>query len=89
MEVLLTHAVIQVLSRYCMFCFGTRNPTLIYCNCSAEKYKVMRRAAQAILTPQASARHLPIQQAESIQLVHDILETPEASRRNGNPFQHS
>ncbi|KAJ7312967.1 cytochrome P450 [Mycena albidolilacea] len=34
----------------------------------SEKWKVMRRAAQAILTPQASARHLPIQQAESIQL---------------------
>ncbi|KAF8216492.1 cytochrome P450 [Mycena galopus ATCC 62051] len=43
-----------------------------------EKWKILRRAAQATLTPQASARHLPIQQAEAIQLVHDILQSPES-----------
>ncbi|KAF7328702.1 Cytochrome p450 [Mycena sanguinolenta] len=44
----------------------------------SEKWKILRRAAQAILTPQASARHLPIQQAEIIQLVHDLLRSPES-----------
>ncbi|KAJ7745924.1 cytochrome P450, partial [Mycena maculata] len=34
--------------------------------------------ADAILTPQASARHLLIQQAEAIQLLHDILVCPES-----------
>ncbi|KAJ7040944.1 cytochrome P450 [Mycena alexandri] len=41
-----------------------------------EDWKILRGAAQAILTPQATARHLHIQHAESIQLVHDILNTP-------------
>ncbi|KAJ6482546.1 cytochrome P450 [Mycena sanguinolenta] len=44
----------------------------------SEKWKILRRAAQAILTPQASARHLPIQQAETIQLMHDLLRSPES-----------
>ncbi|KAF7369235.1 putative cytochrome P450 [Mycena venus] len=43
-----------------------------------EKWKILRSAAQAILTPQASARHLPIQQAEAVQLAHDILQSPES-----------
>ncbi|KAJ7149143.1 cytochrome P450 [Mycena filopes] len=43
-----------------------------------EDWKMLRNAAQAILTPQASARHLHIQQAEAIQLVHDLLCTPES-----------
>ncbi|KAJ6551143.1 cytochrome P450 [Mycena capillaripes] len=43
-----------------------------------EKWRTLRRAAHTTLTPQASLRHLPIQQAETIQLVHDILQSPEA-----------
>ncbi|KAJ7916803.1 cytochrome P450 [Mycena leptocephala] len=43
-----------------------------------EKWRILRRAAQATLTPEASSRHLPIQQAESIQLVYDILHSPQS-----------
>ncbi|KAJ6551141.1 cytochrome P450 [Mycena capillaripes] len=43
-----------------------------------EKWRILRKAAQATLTPQAATRHLPIQQAETIQLVYDILHSPES-----------
>ncbi|KAJ7445959.1 cytochrome P450 [Mycena galericulata] len=43
-----------------------------------DTWRTLRRAAHAILTPQATARHLPIQQAEATQLLHDILCTPES-----------
>ncbi|KAJ7234772.1 cytochrome P450 [Mycena haematopus] len=42
-----------------------------------ENWRTLRRVAHAILTPQASAWHLPIQQAEATQLLHDILCHPE------------
>ncbi|KAF8160325.1 cytochrome P450 [Mycena galopus ATCC 62051] len=42
-----------------------------------EKWRSLRRAAHAILTPQATALHMPIQQAEASQLLHDILCHPE------------
>ncbi|KAJ7640418.1 cytochrome P450 [Mycena polygramma] len=42
-----------------------------------ENWRTLRRTAHAILTPQASARHLPIQQAEATQLLHDIVIRPE------------
>ncbi|KAJ7472456.1 cytochrome P450 [Mycena galericulata] len=41
-------------------------------------WRTLRRTAHAILTPQATARHLPIQQTEATQLLHDILERPES-----------
>ncbi|KAF7328682.1 putative cytochrome P450 [Mycena sanguinolenta] len=43
-----------------------------------ETWSTLRRTAHAVLTPQASVRHLPIQQAEASQLLHDILHQPEA-----------
>ncbi|KAJ7443872.1 cytochrome P450 [Mycena latifolia] len=43
-----------------------------------EIWKTLRQTAQAVLTPQASNRHRPIQQAEATQLLHDILESPES-----------
>ncbi|KAJ7677849.1 cytochrome P450, partial [Mycena polygramma] len=42
-----------------------------------EKWRILRRAAQATLTPQASMLHLPIQQAETVQLLYDILRSPD------------
>ncbi|KAJ6451900.1 cytochrome P450 [Mycena sanguinolenta] len=45
-----------------------------------ENWRTLRRTAHAILTPQASARLLPIQQAEASQLLHDILRHPQARR---------
>jgi len=42
-----------------------------------ENWRTLRRTAHAILTPQASARHVPIQQAEASQLLHDILRHPQ------------
>ncbi|KAJ7916679.1 cytochrome P450 [Mycena leptocephala] len=44
----------------------------------AENWRTLRRTAHAILTPQASARHLPIQRAEASQLLHDISRHPQA-----------
>ncbi|KAJ7445976.1 cytochrome P450 [Mycena galericulata] len=43
-----------------------------------DTWRTLRRAAHAILTPQATARHLPIQRAEATQLLHDILCTPQS-----------
>ncbi|KAJ6449331.1 cytochrome P450 [Mycena sanguinolenta] len=42
-----------------------------------ENWRTLRRTAHAILTPQASARHIPIQQAEASQLLYDILRHPQ------------
>ncbi|KAK7016901.1 putative cytochrome P450, partial [Favolaschia claudopus] len=43
----------------------------------SEKWRTLRRTAHAILTPQASLKHIPIQRAEATQLLHDILHKPE------------
>ncbi|KAJ7621451.1 cytochrome P450 [Roridomyces roridus] len=42
-----------------------------------ENWRTLRRAAHTILTPQESRKHLPIQQAEATQLLHDILSQPD------------
>ncbi|KAJ7763169.1 cytochrome P450 [Mycena maculata] len=42
-----------------------------------DTWRTLRRTAHAILTPQATSRHLPIQLAEATQLLHDILRTPQ------------
>ncbi|KAL0954810.1 hypothetical protein HGRIS_003756 [Hohenbuehelia grisea] len=42
-----------------------------------EDWRVLRKAAHTILTPQASDRHLPIQKAEAYQLLYDLLVQPE------------
>ncbi|KAK7689440.1 hypothetical protein QCA50_007232 [Cerrena zonata] len=41
-------------------------------------WKRMRKGIQLFLTKEACARHMPIQRAEGIQLMHDILEQPRA-----------
>ncbi|KAJ7444582.1 cytochrome P450 [Mycena galericulata] len=43
-----------------------------------DTWRTQRRITHAILTPQAAARHLPIQQTEATQLLHDILERPQS-----------
>ncbi|ESK84986.1 cytochrome p450, partial [Moniliophthora roreri MCA 2997] len=43
-----------------------------------ENWRTLRRTAHTILTPQQSAKHLPIQRAEATQLLFDILQTPES-----------
>ncbi|ESK89761.1 cytochrome p450 [Moniliophthora roreri MCA 2997] len=43
-----------------------------------ENWRTLRRTAHAILTPQQSAKHLPIQRAEATQLLFDMLQTPES-----------
>ncbi|KAJ7916802.1 cytochrome P450 [Mycena leptocephala] len=43
-----------------------------------EKWRILRRAAHATLTPEASARLLPIQKAETVQLIYDILHSPQS-----------
>lgn len=42
-----------------------------------ENWRILRKAAHAILTPNAVAAHVPIQIAESIQVMYDFLKTPE------------
>ncbi|KAI0793050.1 cytochrome P450 [Irpex lacteus] len=42
-----------------------------------EKWRSLRRGAHEILTPQASMNHRPMQDAESAQLMYDILRSPE------------
>ncbi|KDQ16557.1 hypothetical protein BOTBODRAFT_54002 [Botryobasidium botryosum FD-172 SS1] len=42
-----------------------------------ENWRLLRKAAHTILTPQACTKHLPIQQAEAIQLLFDILKRPD------------
>ncbi|KAJ7604491.1 cytochrome P450 [Roridomyces roridus] len=42
-----------------------------------DTWRALRRAAHSILTPKATARHLPIQIAEATQLLYDMLCTPE------------
>lgn len=44
-----------------------------------DSWKVLRKAAQAILTPQAIYQHLPIQKAEATQLMYDCLKSPKVS----------
>ena len=46
-----------------------------------ESWKILRRAAQAILTDQATNRNSLIQKAESTQLMFDMLRTPEVCSR--------
>ncbi|KAJ7621343.1 cytochrome P450 [Roridomyces roridus] len=41
-------------------------------------WRTLRKTAHAILTPQATALHLPIQRAEATQLLHDILGSPKS-----------
>lgn len=42
-----------------------------------DSWKVLRKAAQAVLTPQATNRHLPLQKAEATQLMYDFVKSPE------------
>ncbi|KAF8130948.1 cytochrome P450 [Mycena galopus ATCC 62051] len=43
-----------------------------------QTWKTLRKTAAAILTPQVTTRHLPIQRAEAVQLLHDILHSPQS-----------
>ncbi|KAF8164128.1 cytochrome P450 [Mycena galopus ATCC 62051] len=45
---------------------------------STSTWKILRNTSGAILTAQAAAQHLPIQQAEATQLLYDILRSPKA-----------
>ncbi|KAF9007716.1 cytochrome P450 [Hymenopellis radicata] len=41
-------------------------------------WRVLRKGAHTVLTPQAAARHIPIQQAEATQLMYDLMREPDA-----------
>ncbi|EIN10089.1 cytochrome P450 [Punctularia strigosozonata HHB-11173 SS5] len=43
----------------------------------SEQWRLIRKAAHSMLTPQASDKYIPIQKAESVQLMYDILNKPE------------
>jgi len=42
-------------------------------------WKKQRKAMRSFLTPQSLEKNLPTQKAESIQLLHDVLTSPEVS----------
>ncbi len=46
--------------------------------------RALRKGAQVVLTPQASARHFPIQEAEAKQLMYDFMRQPKVCRRSFN-----
>jgi hypothetical protein len=43
----------------------------------ADNWRASRKAYQAILTAQATNAYLPIQKAETTQVLYDIMKTPE------------
>ncbi|EIN04045.1 cytochrome P450 [Punctularia strigosozonata HHB-11173 SS5] len=43
----------------------------------SDEWRVLRKTANSILTPQSAMKHVPIQRAESFQLVYDIMNTPQ------------
>ncbi|KAJ6480488.1 cytochrome P450 [Mycena vitilis] len=45
---------------------------------NGKAWKIQRKAAGTVLTPQATIQHLPIQRAEATQLLYNILQTPES-----------
>ncbi|KAJ6568936.1 cytochrome P450 [Mycena capillaripes] len=51
---------------------------MVFAQGTSSTWKTQRRAAAAILTSQATARHLPIQRAEATQLLYNILHSPES-----------
>ncbi|KAJ7040918.1 cytochrome P450 [Mycena alexandri] len=67
----------MVLARYSSFLILCSTDSAVDLLCSADNWRALRRTAHAILTPQACARHLPIQQAEATQLLDDILRQPQ------------
>jgi hypothetical protein len=46
---------------------------------AADQWRILRKAANSVLTPQVAARHVPILRAESLQLMYDLLLTPAVS----------
>ncbi|KAJ7589618.1 cytochrome P450 [Mycena floridula] len=54
-----------------------------------EQWRTLRKAAHTILTPQASKRHLPIQEAEATQLMYDLLKDPEAFYKHIRRYSNS
>ncbi|EIN08308.1 cytochrome P450, partial [Punctularia strigosozonata HHB-11173 SS5] len=55
---------------------------------SSNEWRLLRKAANSLLTPQSAQRQIPIQRAESLQLMHDVLKVPERTwwhlRRTAN-----
>ena len=47
------------------------------CLCTDDVWRKLRKGAHTILTPQAAARHLPIQYAEATQLMYELMNEPE------------
>lgn len=75
----ITGGLNMVLARYSMYhlsMFFSREE-LTYPSFLAEEWRTLRKTAHAILTPQASAKHLPIQRAEATQLMYDLLKSPQ------------
>ncbi|KAF9024672.1 cytochrome P450 [Hymenopellis radicata] len=41
-------------------------------------YRRLRKGVHTVLTPQAAARHIPVQQAEATQLMYDLMKEPDS-----------
>ncbi|KAF8191110.1 cytochrome P450 [Mycena galopus ATCC 62051] len=56
---------------------------------STSTWKILRKTSGAILTPQATAQHLPIQRAEATQLLYDILRSPQSFYTDISRYSYS
>ncbi|KAJ7898542.1 cytochrome P450 [Mycena olivaceomarginata] len=56
---------------------------------STSTWKTLRKTSGAILTAQATAQHLPIQQAEATQLLYDILLSPQSFYTHISRYSYS
>jgi hypothetical protein len=60
-------------SSYTLFvCFGLLSLTWLV----AEDWRIFRRVSREILAESACAKHIPIQRAESAQVLHEFLVNP-------------
>ncbi|KAK7032178.1 hypothetical protein VNI00_013352 [Paramarasmius palmivorus] len=55
----------------------------------SDTWRDMRKAAHTILTPKAVVNHLPIQRAETVQVLHDFLTTPDDFFRHIGRYANS
>ncbi|KAL0576523.1 hypothetical protein V5O48_005443 [Marasmius crinis-equi] len=54
-----------------------------------EDWKKLRKASAAILSPGAVVAHIPIQMAESTQLLYDLIQTPKSFKEHTGRYSNS
>jgi cytochrome P450 len=67
-----------VMAPYCKFFSDSSSTDPI--SLSANSWRTLRKAANSVLTPQSAIKYVPIQRAESLQLLYDILRAPKVNK---------